>query len=204
MNFAVLGISPPDTSEGNKEVHESFSSCSSQDSIFFQWDRVLEKVEKGVNLHWEVRHWKEKKIRKKPEASIPLSVFMGLGIYGAVWMFFSGMSGLFCTPVIGCDGTGAPWPAVKSTVKENSCISFLGDLIRWCLSFCISSLPSVLPSDFFCQCVCLLARGSDYWTEGRSLWSASPCHCRSKTPDCPQGPGPDFKASSYFAFPSLF
>lgn len=202
MNFAVLGISPPDTSEGNKEVHESFSGCLSQDGIFFQWDRVLEKVEKGVNLQWEVRHGKEKKIRKKPEASIPLSVFMGLGIYGAVWMFFSGMSGLCCTPVIGCDGTGAPWPAVKSTVKENSCISFPGDLICWCLSFSISSLPSILPSDFFGQCVCLLARGSEYWTEGRSLWSASPCHW--KTSDCPQGPGPDFKASSYFAFPSLF
>ena len=43
---------------------------------------------------------------------------MGLGIYEAVWMFFSGMSGLRCPPVFGCVRTGAAWPAVKSIVKE--------------------------------------------------------------------------------------
>lgn len=71
-----------------------------------------------------------KKIRKKPEASITLSVFMGLGIYGAVCMFFFGMSGLHCTPVVGCVWAGATWPAVKSIVKEIPAFWFLGDLIR--------------------------------------------------------------------------
>lgn len=42
---------------------------------------------------------------------------MGVGIYGAVWMF-SGMSGLHCAPVIGRVQAGAAGPAVKSTVKE--------------------------------------------------------------------------------------
>ena len=84
----------------------------------------MEKVEKGVNLQWEVRHLKKKKKRKKPEASITLSVFMGWGIYGAVWMFLSGMSGLRCTPVIGCVQAGAAWAAVKSIVKEIPAFGF--------------------------------------------------------------------------------
>lgn len=49
---------------------------------------------------------------------------MGLGIYEAVWLFFSGMSGLFCTPVIGCVQAGAIGPAVKRTVKEIPAFGF--------------------------------------------------------------------------------
>lgn len=65
------------TSQRNKE---RFPSCLSQDNIF-SGEIVLEKVEKGVNLQWEVRHLeKKKKGREKPEASATLSVFMGLGI----------------------------------------------------------------------------------------------------------------------------
>lgn len=89
----------------------------SQDSIF-SGEIVLEKVEKGVNLQWEVRHLKKKKKgREKPEASAILSVFICMGIYEAVWMF-SGMSGLHWNSVTGCIQAGAARPAVKSSVKE--------------------------------------------------------------------------------------
>lgn len=49
---------------------------------------------------------------------------MGWGIYGAVWMFLSGMSGLRCTPVVGCVQAGAAWAAVKSIVKEIPAFGF--------------------------------------------------------------------------------
>lgn len=103
------------TSQRNKE---HFRRGLSQDNIF-SGEIVSVKVEKGVNLQWEVRHLEEKKKKgkEKPEASTTFSVFMGLGIYEAVWMF-SGMSGLCWTPVLGCVPAGATRPAVKGIVKE--------------------------------------------------------------------------------------
>lgn len=44
----------------------------------------------------------------------------------AIRMFLSGMSGLYCTPVIviGCVQAGAAGPAVKSIVKEIPALGF--------------------------------------------------------------------------------
>lgn len=102
------------TSQRNKE---RFPSCLSQDNIF-SGEIVLEKVEKGVNLQWEVRHLEKKK--KAGKSQKPLQPFLYLwvwGFYEAVWMF-SGMSGLHWNSVTGCIQAGAARPAVKSTVKE--------------------------------------------------------------------------------------
>lgn len=73
---------------------------------------------------------------------------MGLGIYEAVWLLFSGMSGLCCTPVLGCVQAGATWPAVKTIVKE---IPAFGSREASFFDVLISlSLPTVLPSVHFC------------------------------------------------------
>lgn len=78
-------------------------------------------------------------------------------------MFFSGMSGLHCTPAVGCVGAGAARPAVKGIVKEMPVFGFWVTWFTDSLSFSLSSLPSFLPSAIFC--VCLLARGSEHRTE---------------------------------------
>lgn len=70
---------------------------------------------------------RKKKVREKPEASTTLSVFVGLGIYEAVWLF-SGMSRLRWSPVIGCVRAGAPWPAVRGIVQGIP-VWFLGGLV---------------------------------------------------------------------------
>lgn len=92
--------------------------------------------------------FKKKKIKRKPEVSTTLSVFMGLGIYEAVWLLFSGMSGLCCTPVLGCVQAGATWTAVKTIVKE---IPAFGSWEASFFDVLISlSLPTTLPSVHFC------------------------------------------------------
>lgn len=60
----------------------------------------------------------KRKIRKKFEGFIIFFVFMGLGIYEVVWMFFFGMLGFRCFFVFGCVRIGVVWLVVKSIVKE--------------------------------------------------------------------------------------
>lgn len=114
INFAVLGLGPLPTVL-HREIRNIFAGAWAKTTLFlvrsFWW-----RLKRGLTCsgRWDIWKKKKKKNKEKPEASTTFSVFMGLGIYEAVWMF----SGICWTPLLGCVPAGATRPAVKGIVKE--------------------------------------------------------------------------------------
>lgn len=160
------------------------------------------RLKRGLTCskRWDIK--KKKKNQEKARSFYHTFCIYG---FGDLWSCLDVLLRNVRAPLYPC--RGMCWgrcctASCQGYCERNSCLWFLGDLIHWCLSFSISSLPSFLPSAIFCGCVSLSQRQwASNWRKQKLMVGLS---LPPENTDCPQGPGAKLHSKQLLCLPICF